>query len=448
MVSLIRPFIRRFQAIDGLSVLPILSFGLLATTLPAFGFRPELVPLSLFALIMAFASIPRLVELAQGLRADDYGERRPIGSVILFFVLLGCLAIAVIYKPQQDGSSIDREPLAYEIMGHGGNSTLSLRVFRPDDTVISPPYPVVVFAPSVFGSAKSFDDYLGALADHGIIAVSFSRHGFDVPSETSRNHVILPSTRNFADAVKALFWGTRWAFGVDAAKRLEAIRIVDIKATTVEVFSRILASNTDDPYYSGADPERIVIGGVGIGGAAALSISGSGQTGQISAAVAIEAPLLGYQRLSVPAAPTDTASLFSKGSVAIDALRTTCGLWPVNGVGEVPRASLPTLIFVSDEIQEIEERDSRYATLIRFLRLSASSCAIVSCPGVGSLDFSDAPRETPIYSLFVSASSRIPPEKTRAVSSAAQRAAALTRAFIDGGLGLVSSDPSITIESN
>ncbi|MEJ5188667.1 MAG: hypothetical protein WHT84_05610, partial [Breznakiellaceae bacterium] len=78
-LTLIRPFVKSFQDIEGTHFLSFFGSLLLVLIFVVYGFRPELVPLSIFVFFLFFTDIPGIIRIWRHLKYDDYGE----GSIVL-----------------------------------------------------------------------------------------------------------------------------------------------------------------------------------------------------------------------------------------------------------------------------------------------------------------------------------------------------------------------------
>lgn len=435
LVSAARPFFRLFRGIDGINVLPGLALLLCGASVPAFGFRPEVLPLFFIALGATFFSLPRLADIARGLRVDDYGERSFVGAAFKALALIFCVGFAMLFQPEPAvGAEAPAEfTESVSAVDAGRGATVQLRILRPETADESARFPVAIVAPPILGSAELVDSFVGALVSRGYFAVVLSRPGLDVPAVDAAGDLALPRPEAAFAAVSSLFWGNRWKFAADRGAALEAERLADISFVAAFVAG---AAERGERAFAHADPANLALVGFGAGGSAALYAASGSDAGRYRAAAAIEPGLL-----SLRAARTADAA----GGSSIARLRARLGLEraALPGAGrDIPAASIPVLLLLSDRIEDVHYRDGRYSGAIRFLRAAGADGRIASFRGAGSADYSDAPAEYPVYSRFSPPYQRdAPAEETYAA-----RAAEAVALFLSGASSGIEGLDGIRVE--
>jgi len=443
LIYIVRPFVRKFRGVDGLSVLPGISLLLSIAAFPSFGFRPELLPLVLFSFAVFVAGLPRLADMARGLRTDDYGDGKPAFAVAGALVLAGVFAFAFVFSPVD----AERKPLPGQLRFSAVDPARGLEVSfileGAESSESSGPLPLVVFGSPTFGSTGITDSLRAELASRGYAVLSYYRVGFDFPAETGAGFR-LPFRGHGFDAVLSLLAGGKLAVGAEAGARLERERLADLRFAVG--YARALMGSGDER-FAAVDSRRLIVAGYGSGGAAALLYGTEVQAGEIEAVAAIESPVRFYLEVEpeLPAAeapegavePLDRARLL--WSAARGSLRVRKTLGPARAV---PAASVPTLMLVSDWVRDLRERDGRYASLIRVLRAAESRSALASIAGAGPVHFSDAPIDYPAYVFFVRGKDRFIPR----TAAFAGRAAAVVDAFLRGTLESGGDVPGVVVE--
>jgi len=434
-VSVARPFFRLFRGIDGINVLPGVALLLCVASVPAFGFRPELLPLFLIALGATFFSLPRLADIVRGLRVDDYGERSLPAAVLKALALIICVGFAIRFQPDPaagaDASAAFTEGLT-AVDGSRG-AAVRLRILRPESGDEDARFPVVVVAPPILGSMGMVDAFAGALAGRGNFVVVLSRPGVDVPAVDSSGGFALPRADAAFGAVSSLFWGHRWKFAADRGAALEAERLADLSFAAAYATA---AAERGERAFSRADPSNLALVGFGAGGSAALYAASGPDAGKYRAAVAIEPALLSLR--SVRADGTADVS-------GVARLRARLGIERVAlpGASEgIPSASIPVLMLLSDRIQDVRFRDGRYAGAIRVLRAADGTGVIASFRGAGPAAYSDVPSEHPVYGFFSPPYER----EERDAGYYAERAAEAVAVFLSGDPARMEGLEGIRIE--
>lgn len=443
-VGLSRPFVRRFRGVDGLSALPALAFGLSAALVLAFGFRPEALPLTLFAFFSFVSSLPRLADIARRLRTDDYGERLPAVSAIGGTLLVACFAFAAVFAPASEAGSGSARALRFTVADPERGAELSFTLEGADGPA---PRPSILFVPSSVGSAGATRRLRSSLVERGFAVLSFSRVGADLPAEDERGRVRFPGRAALADVLFSGLWGRRFAFAAEAGARLERGRLEDLRFA-LDLLRERAASG--DPAFASVDAGKVLVVGCGAGASAALLYAADAPAAEVRAVVAVEPPLYSLLALEAPRAPVPApaadASLGEKAARFMKELASRARVRRVLGPGrETPVAeALPVALLLSDRIGSLEERDGRYAGAVRLFRAARSAAYLVSFPGAGPLHYYDVPADYPVYAFFA-------PGLERAASDPgayASRAADVCAAFAGGGIEGADLGPFARVEKN
>jgi hypothetical protein len=396
-LAIVRPFIKSFQGIDGIAALPTIALAASIAVFPAYGYRPEFLPLAGLAFAMFLGSIPRLVDIFRRLRTDDYGERGFVRLAIGLLFLTTVTAFAITYAPRGNA----KETMGYrEALVHDEirDVTLSLRYYPKTPNAIGERRPIILLAPPITGSVSVTDFLCESLAERGFFVESFSRVGMDFPAYLPDGKRTYPKIETLAAAVSASIWGGLFADAARAGAKLERERAADI-AFLVN-YSRIAAGQGVEP-YGGADPYCIIVAGFDFGGAGATIYAASAEASSIAAVIAVEGPLLSALKgegAGVTSTSQEGTSAFSNWLAGI---YTRLKIERIIGTGVVPAPIVPTLFLVSDQVREPKARDGRYATILRSLRSAKVPCALASMDGAGPFDYSAVSEEYPVYSAIM-----------------------------------------------
>ena len=87
-LNIIKPLIRKFEYIDGIAWLPFLALLSAIAMLPAYGFRPESIPLFLYTAVLAVVSL-----IKRGW--EDYKYGNP-GAKRIFFIITSLIFLAAV----------------------------------------------------------------------------------------------------------------------------------------------------------------------------------------------------------------------------------------------------------------------------------------------------------------------------------------------------------------
>lgn len=375
-LELLRPFFKSIQDVAGFLLFPLLALLLIFASSFVYGFRPEIIPLGIVIFFIAVFRIPMLISLMQGLRIDE--DRNPslirVGIGILFLGLAGFIAIC--FSPQE---GLYTRPVsdasAYETLvlkGQSGSPEYFVRKYVSKE---HEPKGTILLIPPVNGSVEVVDTICVALKSRGFSVLTFSQPGIDIPAYDVLNKAIFPSIRNTGSYVLSFIAGLQvkaaHQYGIYFEKsRMEAL---DILLKNIEV------------------AEKLYVVGYGAGGAAALKFAAEHAETNIAGIVNVEGPL--YSVLEFPDSGGKTSGL----SMLLETLLPH----PAVHIGTIPAVQKPLLILASDKIKRTDQRDSRYATLVRTVHMAQAPAVIAALTGAGPFDYSDVPMQYPVYSALM-----------------------------------------------
>lgn len=377
LLSILRPVFKGLWDLKGLALLPLLSLGILAGIFPAYGFRPECIPLLVFAFFLVMMNFGAFFSLFTGLQNEDYRERGPVFT-------LACLAVfgffawaAWEYSPPLD-MELDSGAESLALLDGARKEELWVRFYAP---AVEGPRPLILVIPPVSGSIPVIDAVCGALRDKGWAVLTYSRPGFDSPALAENGTFRRLSLSGLYRLFRALVWGR-----TDAAANADGITLEEGRRQDVEFLLKELSRNALlRERLAGAGEDGIFLAGYGAGGAALTGLAASSEwiaENRVKAIIAIESPILSSLETETP--PSRTGGPFA-------------ALFPVKitGIGAVPRPEIPVLFIVSDRL--LSERAARYETILKTAQSSTAPVLVAALFGAGPFDYSDSPRLYPAF---------------------------------------------------
>jgi predicted dienelactone hydrolase len=395
-LSLVRPLIKDLWTIEGLSVLPLPALGIIAAIFPAYGFRPECIPLLVYAIILNITNIPVLVSLFKP-QNDNFLERSAVFTVFALGLLFLSSGTAFLFLPRGDADPAGVRVVT--VQDQSRSAEFFIRIYAPELSPDEPAEnrPLMILVPPVMGSVMMTDRLSGALAGRGFTVMSYSRRGFDSPAagENGRKYHLSPGKN--AAILRALTTGTRSETANRIGRSLETERIADIRF----LLSLIGRNTALGALFSGTVPDCVFLTGYGAGGAALVSIAASpgfaGNYPEVRGIIAVESPLLSILEREKEEPPEHPSPRVWAG---IKDWFISLGVKKISRIAAVPRPQVPVFFLVSDRIQDPRHRDDRYASILRTLHGSAESMLLAAVPGAGPLDYSDCPEKYPLYSVL------------------------------------------------
>lgn len=419
-VSLIRFFINKLENLEGMKWLPFLALGILIALFPAYGFRPECIPLVIHALFCAAFHVPDFVLLPARLRRAGFLELSPFCRVLLLFLLLPVLGLAVFFAPSADPALLEAGVASAALRDEERGVELFLRIYGAYDNeaarnavrggTLGSRRPILVLIPPVSGSVGAVDQVCGELRNAGFTVVAYSRRGFDSPAVGPRGKKYPLSLNRRA----RLFWVEsrgRAAAPANAAGRfLEAERRRDIQFLLNTIMQKsVPVSGTSAAVVADAlaetDPSTVFLAGYDAGGAALLELAGvpdfAARYPAVKGLIAVESPLLSsLTSEEPPPAPPPHDNWFVAFWVGVRSRALALLPKKIVGVGEVPGPDVPVCFVLSDRVMEPRYRNDRYATILKALYNTKGPAMLAAAAGAGPLDYSDIPEKYPLYRVF------------------------------------------------
>jgi dienelactone hydrolase len=366
LLPLARTLFKGLWHVNGLALLPALSLALIIGILPAYGFRPECIPLFVLAVIININNRTAFFSIFSRLKNDDYRDRGP-AYTFSCLVLLGCALGAALYFLPPPEAAVDGGAETMSLYDAKRRETLWLRIYTPAGFFPSAGAeapPLIILAPPAAGSVPVINAVCSGLAEKGFTVLSYSRPGFDSPALDGNGGVKRPGAPALLRLAAALIRGYLTDKAGAASKALEAGRKADVEFLLME----LSGNKTLREKAAGSGGERIILAGYGAAGAAFTALAGSknfiaGHSG-VQAVIAVESPL------------------FSESG----------------GAKSPPRPEIPVLFIVSDRVKQ--ERTGRYAAILTIARSSPAPVMIAALDGAGIFDHSDSPRLYPVYSFL------------------------------------------------
>ena len=392
-LSIIRPLIRGLWKLPGLTVCPLLALGIIIGIFPAYGFRPECIPLLLFAFFLVIANSSDFFALFFNLHSDSFRDKGllfTLGSATAFVFTLW---VTIHFAPPID-VELGSERVRTIFLNNEG---LHLRVYSPVE--YAEQSPLLILLPPAAGSFIVCDEVCSALRDRGFTVLAYSRLNFDSPSFDQNGQPIRLNVSGLYRLGNAISRGLSHTKANAGGRELEEVRKQDI----VFLLRELSENNTLIQLPGNTDKNMIFLAGYGAGGAAltilAAQESFSAAFPQVQGIVAIEAPLLSSLKGDPPpepppAAPDPITALFRQLGILIRRMSPE----KITHISGTPRPVLPVLFIISDRV--INDRNGRYATILQTLASSRNAALLAAVHGAGPFDYSASPTYYPLYSFL------------------------------------------------
>jgi hypothetical protein len=395
ILPLLRPFFIKLEGIDGLVFLPPVSFFITIAIFPAYGFRPECIPLLIFTFFLALVFISPVLTVLRHSPLEVIPEKSAAFAVVAGMFLIPAAGIALFFAPSQGTGLVSEGVYTRKIYNLPENAELTLRIYGSGGDQGSDRRPLMLLVPPLAGSVAVIDRVCLELGERGFMVISYSRppksgDGGYGASIASVYRLLRIHTRGF----RSLPVNT-------AARALEAERIKELQF----LLSYIQADHRGDSVFAGMDTAAIFIAGYGIGGGALTQLAASPGFSRtnpgVKGIIAIEAPV--FSAFVGEAPPPPQAPAASRFRSLLAGIARWFSRWKplkITGLGAIPCPEVPALYLVSDKVLEPRDRDGRYAVVLGALHGSQVPAALVAIGGAGLLDYSDVPEKFPFYRML------------------------------------------------
>ena len=384
-LPLLRPFVKRLWPVEGLTWLPLVAVGIAIGIFPAYGFRPECVPILAFAVIYNFIHFSPIVSGMFARSNDSFRDRGAVFTVCAFVLLSGATIPMFAFSSRMEVLPTERESVSMVRV----NRDYFLRIYGPVQTN----RPLVFLVPPEWGSVASVD----------LLCTELQRKRFTVvtyfPQDKGSWTKSLTYWRVFRNA--AVFVSAN-----EKGKTMEAQRRKEIELLLPRLPSLL---NRDD------NMPPLLLAGYDAGGSALAYLAG--ESGFISAndnvrgVVAIEGRLWSSylpEVRNVPVVPftPGVRGVFARYGANIVNRLNDLKPQRVARSGSLPGAGysdpgIPVLYLVSGRALDIAEGQKTYQAVFDTLRSGSGPVALAALEGAGPLDYQDYPLTHPIYSFLL-----------------------------------------------
>jgi hypothetical protein len=443
--ALLRPFFKRLWALEGLLWLPLAALCITIGIFPAYGFRPECVPLLIYEIIYNFLNIPLLISGAASRSNDDFRERGLFFTIPAFALFCAAALVMFAFSPRIPAGLTSVDIRTERIRDENRNRDYILRIYEPARTSRAPAAGVpneaeqslIFLAPPEAGSLAAVDRICAGLRDKGFTVISYYRGEGLPPAPEEGQSLFFPVQRDAGlsgasgranpAAIyrrwRAFRKGTVLKKANEQGQVLEEEQRRDLEFVIAQV-RRISAAAVPGSGGLFFPPERpLVLAGFGAAGSALAGLAEApdfaSRFGNIPGMIAVESRFWSAYRSDPPVLPPapEGASLFHRFRTGAADWFARLKVQRTSGFGRLPRPPIPVLYLVSDLAlaepsmpspdagpsgsgSKIRFGSNPYGAVFEILRNSSSPAVMAALEGAGPLDYYDYPLSRPLYSFL------------------------------------------------
>jgi hypothetical protein len=394
-LPLLRPYVKTLWSLDGLSWLPFIALGIALGIFPAYGFRPECIPVLILCFFFCTAGIVYRL-------TDTFYDRRPLFN-FLALILLGVTAIPMfVFSPRiYSGSQTEQIQMlkinsAEDAAGVFGREYV-LQIYGKTQ----PNRPLVFLIPPEIGSAGSVDLVCTELQEKGFTVVTYSRKGYDAALIDENGRKLPASPAKLLTYLRVYNKATVNVSSNEQGKVLEAERWADIEFLLPRLPA--VLGNADNEQM----PPLILVG-YGAGGSALARGTGFVfRNFYVAGIVAIESQLWSSY---LPESRNVSESSLANGIFQRFWSSVSMQTRQVSRTGSLPDSGFPLLYLVSGRALDSGKGRKKYQAVfdcvrqsegVNSARTNSGPVAIAAVEGAGPLDYQDFPLTHPLFSFLM-----------------------------------------------
>jgi len=400
-LPLSRPFVKILWPLDGLVWLPFIALCIVIGIFPAYGFRPECLPILVFAVIYNVANLFPLIASMVSRPDDSFRDQRPL-SIVCLFILLGTAAIPmfafssrVYEKSEADIESVKELKIGNRVVKSEKSfyRNYVLRVYGP----VHGNRPLIFLVPPEIGAVASVDIVCTELQRQGFTVVTYSFKDNDL---FSRRFTLSPGLLTYLRIYRK---AASSASVNKQGKVLEDERRTEIEFLLPQLPALLGINNDKLPPF--------LLVGYGAGGSALAYLAGETdfvtRSNNVLGIVAIESRLWSSYLPETPYSfkVPPGGGMIMRQWVNIENRLMNILPQKVIRKGPLPGAGLsaqsfPVLYLISGRALNYKGRKP-YQAVFDCIYSGLTQLSIIAVEGAGPLDYQDFPFTHPIYSFLL-----------------------------------------------
>ena len=396
LTPLIQRFIKDLRNIEGVAYFPPFALISAIALFPAYGFRPESIPLLTIVIILNIRNFPALLSLIrrEGYNPLTYYETK--FTLLAITLLLASGATAVYFAPLYDTALTKEGITTVNVRDETRGKDIYLRIYDKGGRRNKP---VLFIVPPIIGSVTAVDMLCEELERQGFVVIAYSRRRLDSPAVGENNRKYGETFGTTPRFLSAVVNGKSWAGANTHGRNFETERTDDI--------SFLIPYIRDTLNLGYADKSTLFLAGYDAGASALIFLGSSYEfvsaNPQIKGIIAVDPPFWSSyesERRFPGDLPENTAEWVR--DIWFNAVNFFINIPPkrIAGAETPPQPRIPTIFLTSDRLRDREYRERNNTPLDTLLK-SRAQTILATAGGAGDLTYSDYPIKYPIYTFFL-----------------------------------------------
>jgi hypothetical protein len=370
LFAIVRPYIKAFRQTSGFVFFPPLALFCCAATIPAYGPRPECIPLFLFTLIYNIINFSALTSVISRLKSYYVRNHSVIASLFVMLLLGFSLGAAFKFLPEND-AKINSDKTEITLRDETRGCDLSISVYN-----LNGENGVIVLTPPLITAFVLIENMCVELSAKGYSVISFENVD---KTSFSKKLKLFRLAVSMTDNIKLNAEQRELVF-----EREKDIRFILGSIKNNDALKNILI-NCDNIYLAG----------YGAGGAAAIALVGDDGflelNPEIKAVTAIESIFLCDFTKRKPEI-SDEKTTFNKIIAAFKKAPPR--------LENVVHPKLP-ILFIAGDGAQAKKTKGRYIAVVQTMLEAELPFFFASVTGAHEIDFSTFSDEYPVAPIFL-----------------------------------------------
>jgi hypothetical protein len=417
LLHIVRPFVNAFREADGFVFFPVIALSCCIAMIPAYGVRPEFLPLFLFAIVYNILYFPSVAAIFSRLKNYSVHDGRLPLSFLTTALLILFLVIAFRFLPRDEQPDANAQKTQFTASDSTRNIDLFVNYYQGSGNDL------VLITPPITMPLSAVEDICFVFKEMGYKVLAFSRPYFDNTAVSGNGEAvelpILQKIKRYTQTINGIGnINMAQSQRHDIAEREADIRFLLSALKTDSLLQAIV------PYY-----ESVFLLGYGAGGAASVGLSGNRDflrgNPAVKAVAAIESVVL--------------CDFFEREYEPGDNLLQNIGNAfrrffhkPIPRLKNIPHPEIPVL-FVAGDGAQAKNSYNRYMAVVQTMLESEAPFLFASVNGIHAIDFSTFARKYPVLPLFLKGKKEGLWSRENAIANTARYIAAFFSLVKDNG---------------
>jgi hypothetical protein len=384
-LHILRPYVKAFWKTAGFVFFPLIALLCCAAMVPAYGIRPECLPLFLFTFVYSVLSFPSVTAVFSRFTHDYIHDGAQVLSFVATLLLVFSLVVAFRFVPYDETQIADAQKTHVTVNDPSRGVDLFVSYYQGESGDL------VLVIPPVTVPLTMIEETCAMFRDRGYKVLAFSRPSFDNTAIDQNGEAVeLPVLKKLNRYVQA-------ASGIRNIKRVREQRAVAAEREADIRFLLSALKTNESLRKTVSGYENIFLLGYGAGGAAMIKLAGNKNflraNPAVKAAAAIESVVL-CDLTEVEEEPHTNIARNIRDTIKRMFQK------PIPRLENISHPAIPVLFVAGDGAQQ-KNSYRRYMAVVQTMLESEAPFLFASINGVHAGGFSSLAQKYPVLSFLL-----------------------------------------------